>query len=411
MLVLAAVASLWAPGLDEQAPQTPPPAAVSPRLDNADNEVEGVVVTGRRPDPNAPRPVPIREVSIAPGGDRLAYVVQGSAGEQVVVQSLSGPVLATIEAGAQKVRRIDWAGEHNLVLVLSLGERGLPQAVGYDLRDRSFDVFLARTPSKTTDGRPPLRGRPNQSVASPMLSDPVTGLNAGEPVSFTKALTVLGRNSFRFDLYRVSLNTGVSKVHVKGGRGTDQYAVAPDGRVLARSDYDRRSGRWRLLAYRSPGWREVLVRDGQDSRAQVLGLGRDGASVLVRMKEGGPARVVEVSLDGGVKPLTDKAYAGGYFARDNGRLVGLADRGPESRHLMFEPNLDQAWPSVLEAFEGQTVSLESWTPDFRRLVVLTESPTDRPTYYLVDLEAQSARRLRPALRDADSGQDRAASDP
>lgn len=395
-LALAALLSVadqpTAPPLDVQPP---------PQPDVTASEVEGVTVTARLLDPDAPRPEPIKHVSIAPEGDRVAYVAEGPAGERVVVQHLDGTVQAVVETGPLQVRGAEWADANHVVMHLSRGERGRPQAVSYDLRDRSFAVFFDRTPSTTSSPfQPPLRGRPNETLVKALLSSPVTGVREGEPVSFVRGATILGKD-MRFDLYRVNLDSGLSKVHAEGNHFTGDFVVAPDGRVLARSDYNRRTGRWRLLARKGPGWREVLARKGQTRRPEMLGLGRDENSVLVRFADSATPRLVEISMPEGVSsPLNaDRTYGDTLFDRNDGRLIAMTYKGPEPEYVMFEPRLRRAWPDVVEAFDGQTVTLESWTPDYAKLVVLAEGPADPAAYHLVDLDANTARRLRPALRD------------
>jgi hypothetical protein len=215
-----------------------------------------------------------------------------------------------------------------------------------------------------------------------------------------KGRTLTGKD-VRYDLYRVDLDTGLSRVHAEGGPATDQFVVAPRGDVLARADFDRRSGRWRLLARRGPGWRPVLTRHEQTEPPRVLGLGRDGASVLVRVADETGPRLVEVSMDGDIgTPLGDgRSHSRALFDRSDGRLIALDYQKPEPEFVIFEPRLNRAWPNVLHAFEGQTVRLESWTPDYAKLVLLAEGPADSPAYYLVDLVANTARRLRPAIQD------------
>jgi dipeptidyl aminopeptidase/acylaminoacyl peptidase len=50
----------------------------------------------------------------------------------------------------------------------------------------------------------------------------------------------------------------------------------------------------------------------------------------------------------------------------------------------------KAWDSARRAFGQKAVSLQSWTPDFRKLVLKVEGEEDAGTYFLVDLETKKA---------------------
>jgi hypothetical protein len=116
-------------------------------------------------------------------------------------------------------------------------------------------------------------------------------------------------------------------------------------------------------------------------------------------------------MDGDIgTPLgAGRPHSRALFDRSDGRLIALDYQKPEPEFVIFEPRLNRAWPNVLHAFEGQTVRLESWTPDYAKLVLLAEGPADSPAYYLVDLVANTARRLRPAIQDRSDVEDPAPS--
>ncbi len=76
------------------------------------------------------------------------------------------------------------------------------------------------------------------------------------------------------------------------------------------------------------------------------------------------------------------------------RLIGLnALVGEDDRYTFFDPADQKAWASVLAAFKGNRVRLESWSQDRTQIVVLVDSPTQGPAYALVNLATKQANWL------------------
>ena len=71
---------------------------------------------------------------------------------------------------------------------------------------------------------------------------------------------------------------------------------------------------------------------------------------------------------------------------DINRVVhGVAYSGFNRSYKFFDPELDQRIKSILENFPDHTVRLESWSPDWKNILVYAEGPSSPGDYYLFPL--------------------------
>jgi dipeptidyl aminopeptidase/acylaminoacyl peptidase len=84
----------------------------------------------------------------------------------------------------------------------------------------------------------------------------------------------------------------------------------------------------------------------------------------------------------------------------DGRLIGLHDLiGDADQYRFFAPADQAAWDAAARAFPGQRVTLQSLSADHRKLVVVTDSPSEGPAYAFVDIDAHKANFMGPTYDD------------
>jgi len=75
----------------------------------------------------------------------------------------------------------------------------------------------------------------------------------------------------------------------------------------------------------------------------------------------------------------------------DGRMIGhYVLAGDEDRYTFFDPADERVWKAITAAYPGERVSLESWSTDRKKIVVLVDSRTEGPAYAVVDLGTRSA---------------------
>ncbi|WP_296458050.1 S9 family peptidase [Phenylobacterium sp.] len=142
------------------------------------------------------------------------------------------------------------------------------------------------------------------------------------------------------------------------------------------------------------GWRQAAAATAKIDRPLMIGLGRDGASVVYRQR-GEDRRWVwrEIRADGSpsATPVGALDDAGPIRAALDGRMIGhYALTGDEDRYTFYDPADAKAWQDIVAAYGDQRVRLESWSTDRRRIVVQVESKTEGPRFAVIDLGQRTA---------------------
>jgi dipeptidyl aminopeptidase/acylaminoacyl peptidase len=79
------------------------------------------------------------------------------------------------------------------------------------------------------------------------------------------------------------------------------------------------------------------------------------------------------------------------FDQSTGELIGVHKLvGEEDHYDFFEPKLQKYWNATVKAFPGARVTLTSMSDDRRELLVYVDSPTDGPSYAIVNIATGSA---------------------
>ena len=327
----------------------------------------------------------IEATSVSPGGTKLAIIVTDGEQRMILVQDLAAKkLIMRASTGDVKVRRVQWAGETHLLIITSV--TASPMMLMNARREWSmafaFDVATGKV-------RPLLRDAEN--AMNTIAGLPVVRTYNGEPTVFVEGVRFVGGRG-RLSLFRIDLDRGTSKLVEEGGEWTRGFVVGPGGELAAQEAYDTRSNRWSLKVRNGAVWREVQSVVAPLDRPSLLGLGRDGKSVIYGIGDlelGSVWR--EARLDDGpeaapIRTLDDQAPI---REPQDGRLIGhYVLVGDEARYTFFDPNDERLWKAVAAAYPGQRVELESWSSDRRKIVVRVDSPSEGPAFAIVDMDTK-----------------------
>ena len=197
-------------------------------------------------------------------------------------------------------------------------------------------------------------------------------------------------------LYRIDLDDDRStrlssdEAHARG------YIVDSDGQPLAESLYDAITKEWTLKVWRDHQWRTIATKTAAIDTPALLGLGRDGRSIVVRGLRDKVNELREVSPDEGAvsDPLPGPQTGSLLHDPATHRLIGIATFDGNVLDYHFYNDADAArWAGIAAAFPGQRPELVSTSDDRQKLVLHLDSPTEGPGYALVDLATHSSQWL------------------
>lgn len=349
----------------------------------------------------------IETVKISPDGAKVALVVSDGEKRAVSIKSTVDGSTRVAGVGDHKVRRLDWVGSDNLVISTSqtdyIPDVDSPRQeymLGFNLNVTTFKLqpLLRGVPGGETVNSL-FRGKDAGRVTGTlnvMAGPPAVRMVKGEPTLFLPGISFPADRGV-LTMFRVDLWSGAPHIADLGDRYTNAIILDADGVAVARSTYDAGSGRWSLRLRQGGGWKESRVVEAKDDPPVLLGLGRDGRSVLVsEMAEAGYV-IREVSPDGQWGPPLDlHDVDGAIYDPDTFKLIGFhALSGEEDRYTFFDAANQTAWDAVRRAFKNDRVTLASWSRDRKKIVVLADSATEGPAYAMIDLNTHQASWIGP----------------
>jgi dipeptidyl aminopeptidase/acylaminoacyl peptidase len=331
----------------------------------------------------------VEQMTLSPSGEQVAMIAVLGEKRRVVVIATDGKVRLAVPVGSLKVRDLNWAGEDHLLVVNSqmLNAPDL-WAAKYEFSTEINVDLTGKKAAAIFAGK--------SDVYPAVMRDYGARLLDGRWYGFFGAVTLDGRPDERYlghayaDLYKVDLQTGSARKTATGSENEHDWAVAGDGSIAARSEYNRETGRWRLVTG-DFGGRELMDLKSPFDDIDLKGLGRTPDTVLVVDATGEQTVTEEQPLDGGAAtPLfADKQLRGYIYAGKSRLLLGATVEGPEGA-VLFDPHLQARLRGARKALAGYQIQLVSYTDDFGRMILHTDGGDDSGTYWFVDITAGKA---------------------
>jgi dipeptidyl aminopeptidase/acylaminoacyl peptidase len=333
-------------------------------------------------------------LKLSPSGSRLAFVtVTGEDRTLVLLDLATRTQVGGAGVGDAKVRDLEWVSEDQVLVTTSRTEN-IPELGLFTTElftSQIYDVARGRIVQVLKDQR---------GVFAGLFSNAVV-VHGDTPQVLVRAYAFA--NPERLDLFDIDLQNGRGRLSEVMGSNVTDFIPGPDGRSLARSEFESVSNTWSLYLRQGDGFRKVWDTNAPIDVPNLIGLGLNGDSVVIAadrpdLSQPGreDAEFFDVNLASGAwravrfefqptamlfHPVTNRLM-GATRATDNGRVYAFAD--PAGRAL---------WENVQRAFPGRAPVLVSWSNDLRKAVVYTGNDQDAGSYHVLDLDAG---RLTPA---------------
>lgn len=355
----------------------------------------------------------LESVALSPDGKRYAAIVGDDTQAQIQVRSLADGKLISVSAVEKaKARSLHWAGSDHLLAMLSTTENTPGGFSGgrrewYQIQDIDLTTRTSRRLMDKVDDTM------NVVTGAPM---PVT--IGGKPSTILPGFAfVYGRGNSIVGisgLYRVDLATAKTELVEKGTARTIDWVVDAAGVAVARADYDELQAEWTLFTRRHGGeWKKGHVETATIDLPQLLALGDDGASVIVRSRDTGDWSLHAVSIaDGQWGPALTGIDPDGFVIDPTSRRLtatSLTDMD-KVRYSFRSPDDQRSWDAIAKAFPDETVSLESWSEDRSVIVAHVQGRANGDGYFVINRRTREAKPLGsryPGLPPAELGDRRA----
>jgi dipeptidyl aminopeptidase/acylaminoacyl peptidase len=342
--------------------------------------------------PAAPPPVEVygalpsvEMMRLSPKGDRIAWISVAGADRKLHVTTADGQSLHDVDFSDIKLRGLHWADDDHVVVEATVTMRmnhfsddagEFLQVVALNVPRRSLMVVFN-----------------NQAEVVPLVFGAYGySSDGGHAYGYFGGIRqndLHYKNSAAVDLFKVDLDDG-SKVQVATGTFRDQqWLVDPKtGGVMAAALSDIHSGEWRV----EDGGRVLAHGRADFGPARLLGLGKDGANLLIAEPTAGDDEVHEVRPDGSTDVVIPGAGRNFDLRFDRSlRWVGEESEGDTPQVKFYDGETEKKLEAAQAAVGGGQATLVSHDDAFAHLIMKTEGDHDSGTYWLVDTASKAAK--------------------
>jgi len=354
------------------------------------------------PAPAAPPPLSayghlptIEQVAISPDGSALAAIYTDGEARKLVIVSLPDlKISRLLNAGSVKLRTIQWAGPHHILLTVSHSTTVMdviaPKSEWYVTTDYFIDKGTLKPAIAGIDEAM------NVTYGTPMIR-----MIGGHPFAFIEGQYFVD-NRGQIALFKTDLDHDTAVLVDPGFENTDDWLVDQAGQPIAEREHDARRDTTVVRVKKNHVWQPVKLGSG-DGDPELMGLGRDGHAIvfgdwvddkpaLREMNQGDTGWGDVISTMDGQEALFDSA---------DEHMIGVhALAGDHDDYRFFDAHDQAIWNAVAKAYAGSRVTFEGWSADHTRIVVLVDSPVDGPAFAYVDIATHKAVWLGDQYKDA-----------
>jgi dipeptidyl aminopeptidase/acylaminoacyl peptidase len=349
----------------------------------------------------------IQMAEISPDGQRLAYL-GGSADDRVIfITPIDGGAPVTIRPGKVNVKSVRWAGSRHVLVGVAMYDadteygEGAPTPYTYH-RDLLIDATSGQVKGQVLAEANWTRLALSIPVLAAVDGDKpyivVQGLDLASDITQGNSLTILKKKGDDIvpALWKVDLTSGKGRMLERAGRQTRRFETDLIGESRVRWDYDDVRNVETLLARKKGaiGWKPVASWPVDDPAFDYLGYSDPDDALIIRLNDNGVSRLVKRPLDGGpdvdLVPGLASAHAQVVWDLDRSVPIAVVTGDERSKAQWLDPELGAVHTRLAKALAGKQVSLESWSRDRSRLIVMAEATDSPPVWYLYDTKTKQA---------------------
>lgn len=327
----------------------------------------------------------VSHIALSPDGTRVAVICPKGDENLLLHFTVAERKPKRLNLGAGKVRGLLW-GDNERVVIITSQTTGLPEFAG-----NKGEFYLASCLDLATMKMTNLFS--NEDHFYNIVMDPIQRIKVNGEYRITASNYSMAEYHNRY-LYSFPTTSNHGHEIMSGSQYAHDFLVTPDGFPVAYSEYDEDRKTW-ILYYNSgtPGHArmEVIYKTkDQANYPDLIGLGRDGKSVVIRIYTGDDeSDYHEISQDGVLGPPLDAEHKGkqhyALFHPTTLRLAGFSRHEDWPARDYFDPlmkKLADALPQVMG--EDVRCQMVDFAEDPRKMIVYTESASDGGSYVFAD---------------------------
>lgn len=344
----------------------------------------------------------VERAEISPDGKRIAYVAALGNHRRVRIEALDGSLTRMADLKDAPLRDIMWAGNDRVIMLMSYDaldfvpeDNGAFVGVAFNVANNSWEALLWDRTKNADDMLGGGSRLPDSESIFPLLFErPIIRHVDGRMRVFIDAIETnfgdLGAVC-RYNLYETDLDVGGTNRVSVGVTRRQARAVGLDNRIAAVMQEGR------LKLQRGAGYR---LTETPGEPVELLGLGEDPATVMIRTGRGADAKLWTLRIDGEGEPQpvdTADLTLAEPIHDDAGLLIGFEGRNAEGRraYRFVDRRMTEAWGGIVAAFPGDEVRPASWTGDYGKIIVYAER-ADSSDFHLVDVAAGTSITMAPS---------------
>ncbi|MEL6362142.1 MAG: alpha/beta fold hydrolase [Pseudomonadota bacterium] len=341
----------------------------------------------------------VGQMAISPSGSKMVYLTRRGEDDYMLVSELNGNLIGGANANRVKAR-----------------------AVGFPTED------IATASASTTAQVAWIKYEQGKTVAYNIDKNKLHSLEMNEgsfPQAYGSFVAIDRDNNIGYmtgfddgalNVYKVNLENGRGSKHANGTTLTSEWFMESDGTIIAREDYDREKGIYKLRAKEGRDWRPIVEKFDVERRPyNIYGMTPDNKRFVVGETVSGEAgfevvQVKTIDFDGtvGERIFTrGDGLIGGFIRSQDSTVIGVRYEGLTPTYEFLDQNLDSAIGKVVDDLTGLYVSVRDFTADYSKALLHISGSGLSPSYFLLDVASGNLSRLSqqyPAISDADVGE-------
>ncbi len=344
----------------------------------------------------------IEDAALSPSGKRTAAIIKIQGKRVLVALDENFKPITSSSVEGFKVRNIRWIDEDHLLMTY-----GSTQDLGFGFATDKHE-FTVGLIVPMDQNKPPMtvfndsERRVNALFGSYGMRE-IDGRMYGffgalelKRVSGSSRVNKYVFNHGRPLLYRVDMATNkAQRIAPSASEGHGRsWEIDANGDIAAVYEIHDQSGAWTI---KNASGREIASGKSKTGSSGMLGLGKDGSSLIYFFAEGEePSKAYEVALAGGTPQefMPDIDADRLYFDHRTGHLIGYREDSENASPVFDDPERTAALRKVNAAFKHmEDMRVWDWSDNFNNFIVRTTGAQDSGTWFAVDVENLSAKAI------------------